>query len=155
MWTKEQMIAAAVTAAAKHNLPPALVCSIVQRESTWNPFAIRYEPGFFNKYVLPAYSSNKFDVTEAKARSISWGLMQVMGEVARECGFKGDLSSLCDPEIGIDIGCQIFARKLKDNSGDVSRALLAWNGGDNQNYPVEVLAFMPQFLAPGDKSISA
>lgn len=149
------MIAVAVNAAVEHNLPPALVCSIVQRESTWNPFAIRYEPGFFNKYVLPAFSSDKFDVTEAKARSISWGLMQIMGQVARESGFKGDLASLCDPEIGIDIGCRIFVHKMKDNSGDVSRALLAWNGGDNQNYAEEVLAFMPLFLPPGDKGISA
>jgi soluble lytic murein transglycosylase-like protein len=155
MLTKAQMIAVAVNAAVKHNLPPPLVCSIVQRETTWNPFAIRYEAGFFNKYVLPAFSSNKFDVTEAKARSISWGLMQVMGQVAREFGFKSDLASLCDPEIGIEIGCQVFAHKMKDNSGDVARALLAWNGGDNPNYPEEVLAFMPQFSPPGDKGISA
>lgn len=32
-----------------------------------------------------------------------WGVMQVMGGVAREVGFKGSfLTELCDPEVGIE-----------------------------------------------------
>jgi soluble lytic murein transglycosylase-like protein len=153
--TKDQLIAIAVAAATRYSLAPSIVCAMVERESTWNPWKIRYEPAFFNKYVLPAYSSNKFDITEAKARSISWGLMQVMGEDAREFGLIGEIPMLCDPNIGLDYGCKIFAHKLKVQSGNVPNALLAWNGGSNPKYPGEVLALEPHYLPPGDKSISA
>lgn len=129
---------------AKHALPLSLVCAIVEQESAWNPWAMRYEPAFFNRYILDGYSKNKYDITEAKARSISWGLMQVMGENAREIAFTGNLSSLCDPPIGLDIGCEIFAHKLAVN-GAQDKALLAWNGGDNPKYPAEVLARVPTY----------
>jgi hypothetical protein len=155
MPTKEQMVAIAVSAAARYALVAPLVCAIVERESTWNPWVIRYEPGFFNRYVIPAYTANKFDATEAYSRAISWGLMQVMGEDAREFGFSGDMPMLCDPGVGIDIGCKIFAHKLKTSGGDITRALLAWNGGSNPDYPSDVLALQSHYLPPGDKSISA
>ena len=48
---------------------------------------MRYEPAFFTKYVAPLYTNNKITATEAYARGFSWGLMQVMGQVARESGF--------------------------------------------------------------------
>jgi len=38
--------------------------------------------------------------------------MQVMGQVAREHGFEGKfLSALCDPALGLDIGCAALAAK--------------------------------------------
>jgi soluble lytic murein transglycosylase-like protein len=128
-----------IAAAAAHELPAAVVCAIVTRESSWNPWVIRFEPAFFNRYVLPAYTNNKFDITEAKARSFSWGLMQVMGQVARESGFTGPLASLCDPTIGAPIGCKVFASKLELAGGDVGKGLQLWNGGSNPNYAAEVL----------------
>jgi len=145
---KDLLIPVAVAAAAKYGLTPSLVCAIVERESEWNPWAIRYEPAFFNKYVLPAYSNNKYSITEAKSRSISWGLMQVMGEEAREFGFTGDLSSLCNPFMVLEVGCQIFAHKLKVNEGNVSKALQAWNGGANPRYADEVLALESHYVEP-------
>ncbi len=39
-------------------LDPALVCAVVEQESNWNPWAIRYEPLFFAKYVAPLYTNN-------------------------------------------------------------------------------------------------
>ncbi len=87
----------------------ALVCAIVEQESAWNTYAIRYEPGFRTRYVAPL----GLPATEEIARSISWGLMQVMGQVAREHGFTGKfLSALCDPLVGLDIGCAALASKL-------------------------------------------
>ncbi len=73
-----------------HGLDPALVCAIIEQESTWNPHAIRYESAFFAKYVAPLFTNNKVEPptnTEAHSRAISWGLMQVMGQSAREMGF--------------------------------------------------------------------
>ncbi len=51
--TREQMIALAKETAARHDLPPELVCAVVEQESGWEPHAIRYEPAFYDRYVLP------------------------------------------------------------------------------------------------------
>jgi len=45
--------------------------------------------------------------------------MQVMGQVAREHGFDSlFLSTLCDPEQGLAIGCKVLRRKLDSMAGD-------------------------------------
>jgi hypothetical protein len=125
------LIALARAAAAYHELDftftvssvlytdAALVCAIIEQESAWNTYATRYEPGFRTRYVAPLH----LPPTEEIARSISWGLMQVMGQVAREHGFDGKfLSALCDPALGLDLGCAVLASKLTISSGSSSRA---------------------------------
>jgi soluble lytic murein transglycosylase-like protein len=95
-----RLLQLAEKAADAEGLSRALVCSVIERESAWNPWAMRYEPLFFAKYVAPLYTNNKVGATEAYARGISWGLMQVMGQTAREKGFSSlYLSALCDPAI--------------------------------------------------------
>ena len=127
--------------ACEHKLEPALVCAIIEQESAWNPWAVRYEPAFLSRYVAPLYTAGKIGATEAYTRAMSWGLMQVMGQVAREFGFKeSSLPELCDPATGIEFGCRILAARLSRARGDVPAALLAWNGGADANYPAEVLA---------------
>src|SRR6266852_8474722 len=117
-----QLIALARKAAGAHQLDPALVCAVVEQESAWNPWAMRYEPLFFAKYVASLYTNNKISASEAYARGFSWGLMQVMGQVAREIGFDAlFLSALCDPEQGIALGCVVLQRKLSAAAGDVTR----------------------------------
>ncbi len=102
---------------------------------------MRYEPAFFAKYVASLYTNNKVSASEAYARGFSWGLMQVMGQVARENGFADRfLSSLCDPETGMEFGCRVLRKKLDLAKNDTAQGLLAWNGGGNPNYAVEVLA---------------
>ena len=109
-----QLVALARKAAAAQSLDPALVCAVVEQESSWNTWAMRYEPAFFAKYVARLYTNNKITASEAYARGFSWGLMQVMGQVAREMGFDGTfLSALCDPEQGLAIGCQAVAKKIR------------------------------------------
>jgi soluble lytic murein transglycosylase-like protein len=127
--------------ACEHALDPALVCAVIEQESAWNPWAVRYEPGFLSRYIAPLYTAGKLSATEAYTRAMSWGLMQVMGQVAREFGFKeAALSELCDPATGIEFGCRILAVRLARARGDTPAALLAWNGGADANYPAEVLA---------------
>lgn len=137
-----ELIALARATATKHNLDPALVCAVVEQESSWEPHAIRYEPAFRSRYVAPL----GLPPTEEVARSISWGLMQVMGQLAREHGFTEKfLSGLCDPSSALDVGCTVLADKIKAAGGDLTRALSLWNGGANPNYSQEVLAKLDKY----------
>ncbi len=128
-------------AAARHGLSEALVCAVAEQESGWGAWAIRYEAGFFDRYVpkdLPA--------SEARARAFSWGVMQVMGQVAREHGFTGKfLTELCDPETGFEIGCRVLKSKWTKAGGDTRHALLLWNGGARPAYADEVTARMKKY----------
>lgn len=146
------LITTAQSIATAHALDPSLVCAIIEQESAWEPHAIRYEPGFFAKYVAPLFTNNKVRPptnTEAYSRAISWGLMQVMGQSAREVGFEGQfLSELCDPEVGVEVGCALFSRKLGLARGDEHQALQFWNGGANPNYATEVEARRPKYVFP-------
>jgi soluble lytic murein transglycosylase-like protein len=147
MSASSQLVALARKAASAQSLDPALVCAVIEQESAWNPWAIRYEPMFFAKYVANLYTNNKISASEAYARGFSWGLMQVMGQVAREMGFDGPfLSALCDPECGLAVGCKLLRKKLDAMDGDVTRGLLAWNGGGNSAYPAQVLDRRAHYL---------
>lgn len=138
-----ELIVIAKRHAVSNGLDPALVCAICEQESAWEPNAIRWEPAFFSRYVAPLNLNNQ---TEATARAISWGLMQVMGQVARENGFKNKyLSELCLPEVGLHCGCRVFAAKLSRVGGDTRKGLLAYNGGGRPAYADEVLARIPRY----------
>ena len=78
----------------------------------------------------------------------SWGLMQIMGAVARENGFAGPfLNALHDPAINIQIGCKVlagYARRYLARYG-WEGVLRAYNGGPyavvhntNPKYPAKV-----------------
>jgi soluble lytic murein transglycosylase-like protein len=142
-----QLVTLARKAATSQSLDPALVCAVIERESGWSPWAIRYEPTFFSKYVAGLYTNNKISASEANARGFSSGLMQVMGQVARETGFDAPfLSALCDPEQGLAVGCKVLRKKLDAMAGDTTHGLLPWNGGGNPSYAAQVLARRPHYL---------
>jgi soluble lytic murein transglycosylase-like protein len=136
------LLALAHEAARFHNLWPELVCAVIEQESSWDRWALRYEPAFFKRYIEPQLArGDALSETEARARAFSWGLMQVMGQVAREHGFRGrSLAELCNPETGLDVGCHVLAAKLAAAEGNVPHALLLWNGGGDRGYPDAVLA---------------
>jgi soluble lytic murein transglycosylase-like protein len=141
------LLALAHDAALAHALWPELVCAVIEQESSWDRWATRYEPAFYTRYIEPqmarpdAQRAATLSDTEARMRAFSWGLMQVMGQVAREHGFAGNsLAELCDPATGLDVGCRVLAAKLAAAEGNVVRALLLWNGGANRDYPDAVLA---------------
>lgn len=126
------------------------MCAVIEQESDWNPWSVRYESGFYARYVGKLYTVGKISATEAFTRSTSWGLMQVMGQVAREYGFAGaSLVELCDPVVGTEFGCQVLARKLEARGGDVADALTRYNGGGNPKYAAEVLARVPKYQVQG------
>src|ERR1700723_1783076 len=87
--------------ATKYGLEVALVCAVAAHESSWNPFAVRFEPAFEARYIKPAVPA--MPTTLELTKAMSFGLMQIMGETAIEFGFGGKfLTDLCDPDIGLD-----------------------------------------------------
>ena len=128
--------------AAKYGLDVAMVCAVCEQESSWNTFAMRYEPAFFDHYIA---SMTGLSATERVARATSYGLMQVMGQTAREFGFSGQfISELCDPNVGIEMGCRKLQKCFSIHGADES-GLLCYNGGSNPNYGQEVLARVSRY----------
>lgn len=100
-------------AAKRHGLPLPLVYAIIHTESGGNPWAIRYEPAFYERYIAPKPVKPRppcSEQTESRLLACSFGLMQIMGATARETGFDGVfLSELCNPKVGIEWGCKYLA----------------------------------------------
>lgn len=163
---------AIIAAAARNGLDPKLVMALVMVESGGNQHAWNPEPAY--RYFWDVRKGKPFRfVTALEARAevppedfgclagdpdqewwaqqASWGLMQVMGALARELGFKGPyLPELCsNPEVNLSLGCLHLGRLMKWAAGNADRALSAYNGGKggnlvppyrNQDYATKVLA---------------
>jgi len=130
--------------ATLYGVDPALACAVAEQESGWNCWAIRFEPAFERRYIHPALPDAP--TTEEMTRAMSFGLFQVMGENARAMGFQHQfLSALCDPDIGISVGVRFLKKCLDAAGGDVTKALLRWNGGGNSYYPSQVMARMAKY----------
>ena len=143
------------TLTGQFNLDPYVVSGLIQVESGGNPWAMNPEPGY--RYMWNVRTNGSFrSLTEAErlsiyppqdfptlagdpdqewwAQRVSWGLMQLMGAVARERGFRGKfLSELCDPEVNVRLGCLHLAGVLRTSEGDIERALATYNGGTRGN----------------------
>lgn len=167
---------AARLAAAEFNLPEALVIAIVEVESGYEPDAWNPEQRYswFWNYVLNApfrritaaeslseYPPKDFPApagvdTDAEwwGQQASWGLMQVMGAVARERGYRGKFfTSLCsDWNLGLRIGCHHLSvlRNRYFGAGQWFDVIAAYNAGsprrradgryENQDYVNKVNA---------------
>lgn len=144
--TRDELIALAQKKAAEHGLSPKIFCGLVERETQWNAWKIRYEPGFYEEYVQKMVNAGAIhDETEAHGRAISWGLGQVMGETAREMGFTGDFAQLCEPETGLEYTARILRHDIDRASANVTAALQRYNGGKNPNYAAEVLQLSQKY----------
>lgn len=160
----------------KLKIPTRIAMAMIQVESGGNPYAWNPEPRY--RYLVDARTSKPFrKLTRDEARAkmppkdfptcpdiyedqdaewwgqqASWGLLQVMGAVAREYGFKRHFPALCDPEEGLEYGLQHFAR-LRDRfivTDGWDGVIAAYNAGSprrddeglfvNQRYLEKVLS---------------
>ena len=141
----QDLRAIAAAEAGKAGLPPELVRAVIQTESCWNPWAWNPEHQYrwyWNvKTRRPFRTLSQSEVESERpphdfetlagdpdqewwGQSASWGLMQVMGAVARELGFRGDyLPNILLPELNIALGCQQLGR-LRDRW----HKRLGWDG---------------------------
>jgi soluble lytic murein transglycosylase-like protein len=129
--------------ALKYGLDPKIVAAVCEQESSWNPSAVRFEPAFESRYIKPALPAAP--TTRELTEAMSFGLMQVMGEVAIEFGWNGKfLTELCDPDVGVLYGCRKL-QKCFSIHHDNDTSLLAYNGGSNKAYDSEVLAHVTHY----------
>jgi hypothetical protein len=127
--------------AMAHNLRPDVVACIVIQESNGDTFAGRFEEEFYEKRLnglprerlsgwvpKPGQTPSLFD--ERLQRASSFGLMQVLGDTARWCGkvTAPYLTKLCDPDVGVDVGCRVLSFYLGKGAGDYRKALKFYNG---------------------------
>lgn len=118
-----------------YELDTSLVCAIILQESAGNQYAYRYEPAFFERYLkgksryelIGACDPVSLD-SELMFRSCSFGLMQIMGQTAREFSYSDQLPTLFTPNNNIELGCKIL-RKYIDEAGSVELGVTAYNRG--------------------------
>lgn len=144
-------------AAARHALPLSLVLAITEIESSFQIAAFNPEPPY--RYLWDIAKGTAFRALTADelvsevppddfcaprgvprdaewwGQQASWGLMQMMGGVARELGYDGPwLTELvADPMLAVDLGCRHLARKVKlFGQDDLVPAIAAYNAGSPQ-----------------------
>jgi soluble lytic murein transglycosylase len=97
--------------AAKNNLDPYLVASLIRQESEFNPSVISYANAYGLMQLLP--STGK--------------------QMAREEGISHfETFQLLDPEMNIRLGCRYLRQTLDKLGGVPEYALAAYNAGDNR-----------------------
>ena len=124
------------------DLPWELIEALATTESALNPWALRYEPQY--KYLYLLDDRSQLSPTERVGQMCSWGLMQVMGAVAREHGFRGYFPQLCDPIVGLRYGC-LHVTKFRAKYGQWSDVIAAYNAGSPRREPNNPGAYVNQF----------
>lgn len=129
----EQQITPLIEDLGNHyQIDPPLIKAIIQIESNWEPIAIRFEKGYRWLYEVDRLVKDLrlHRDTEEYGQKVSWGLMQVMGAVARERGYRGRyLSGLLSPELGLLYGVKHLHWSIKRFGGDIWDGVSAYNQG--------------------------
>ena len=122
----------------RHHVPAPLLAGITQVESRFEPFATRTEPSF-QKNPIVKRSARKWSnahhglptaETELQDRSRSYGLMQPMGELAREQGYDSTyLATLYIPDLNIEQGAIKLDSLFKRYKRDTLAVISAYNLG--------------------------
>ncbi len=116
--------------AAEFGIDPDLVEALAATESSFNPKATRYEPNFYKTYILPMLHQNAITPDEAIGRATSWGLIQIMGQVAREKRFMGNFEELLEPATGLHWGLKHLKHFIdKYSELGLDYAIASYNAG--------------------------
>jgi hypothetical protein len=164
-------------AALAQGLDPLLVTAMVQVESGYQPTAWNPEPHyryFWNvrdsapfRALVPGEVTRKYPPADFPclagdpdqewwAQQASWGLLQVMGAVARERGCREPyLPALCDDiTLNLEIGCAHLRYLFARAHGEVDKAVGAYNAGwggwdsaAGRRYRVKVFAALEELRA--------
>jgi soluble lytic murein transglycosylase-like protein len=124
--------------AMQYHLPASLLAGVIQEESRFEPWATRAEPRYLRNRKVRRFAvrwskshgglPNTY--TEQSDRSRSYGLMQVMGETAREQGFAAPyLAALYLPRNAIEHGAMLLKHLMARYRNDTLSAISAYNQG--------------------------
>lgn len=138
--------------ADRYQLSFCLLKALCIKESALDTWATRYE-SHWRWFLSPIKYAKLMRITTKTERihqATSFGLCQVMGAVARECGFDKPLPMLCIPKHGLDIGAMKLTQLLHKHN-DLRKALAAYNAGNpnskvGQKYADHVLEIMNDLL---------
>ena len=145
------------TLATSVNWSPTLLEAQVEIESAGDPNAFRYEPAFFAHYIL----HNSAAKTRNPFGACSFGLLQILLEVAVEEGYTGPAEGLFDPSTGLMCGVRHLQKLRMWRPDDDHAVLAAYNGGmagnggapyRNQAYITRVLAAQAAILSSANQS---
>lgn len=133
---RAQVLTALQTEASELGLEWRVIDAIIHIESSWNPWACRYERQFTylqdpEKFAKKARTSL---ATEQTLQKCSFGLMQIMGGTARWLGYPGPLTALCDPEVGMHWGMRFF-KQLAGQYIKLDDQIAAYNAGSVRRNP--------------------
>lgn len=111
-------------------ISPDLIAAIISVESNGDECATRYEEKYRYLYRVSDFSSflNISEATETVQQKTSWGLMQIMGAVARELGHSGHLVELCNPKLNLKYGVKKLTN-LAARYSDMRDIISAYNAG--------------------------
>ena len=134
-WDK-RVIEMSREAAVRHQIDPNWVLAVIETESSGSHTAMRYEPGWAY-FARPEFYATRLNITvdtEKQLQKFSYGLMQVMGSVAREYGFADSLALLVDPFRSLEYGCRHlknFRRRFPNGRDWIA----AYNAGSPRKGP--------------------
>lgn len=123
-------------AARQFGLDPDLVGAIIFKESGGLWWVHRYENSFYMRYLMGRtrarlgghWPAQITAATEKKNRAYSFGLMQIMGQVAREQGYvRDDLWELRDIPTNLYYGCKKLRQEIV-RAGSVEGGVIRYNG---------------------------
>ena len=129
-WVSKIPFALVRQIATEFDLNPLLLAAMIMQESGGIECAMRYEPNWKYEWQTADFAKivGSTRVTEIIGQKTSWGPMQVMGTVAREQGFDGWFSELCDFDLGTYYGAKVLANKV-ERYPDINDAISAYNMG--------------------------
>lgn len=118
--------------AYENNIDPIVLLALVTTESSFNQYAIRYEPKYIWIYNAKELAMElKCSIESMRMMQMtSWGICQIMGGSAYETGFKGWCTELCDPNINLKWSCKYLKKLITRQSlTDPLDIYAAWNYG--------------------------
>lgn len=126
--TRTYYMADIASTAFRFQLDADLVEAIVLQESGGDPFARRFEPEFWDRYMK---DKREYRGHDPKRWASSIGLMQLMPTTAVAYGFDPEEGPevLFNPTRNLEVGCRLLRALIEWAKGDVAKALAAYNGG--------------------------
>ena len=129
--TKQELAHRAIETAERIGVDPAMVCAIIETETSWDASKREWNPTRWLLGVAPIDVGGDVNWVIMGTR---WGPMQVLGQQALEAGLK-DLEKLRTTDGSIEGGC-IVLKSLGSN-------LARWFGAERK-----LLAKKASFLLP-------